>query len=251
MNTDYYGNPMTDEELDKNKPVFRPETMQVKPEFNRSSKMATKIIDQAVKPTFSSTGLEQPPILRSGEMAAFGSRLQDPANLFSGQVVTPITTNNPTLGKSFQMNNFDVQRPTFGKSGLDLNGDGIPDGASVERVVQHQGPNGEQIKDKFSWNKAPIVVPTFANSAYDVYAIVGKPSSSTFRDVDSLGLVEGDLFLFDSGAASNVSPRLSANITPDNADAPCNLLGGDEGLFGASLSYTSYWIWKWTFSFDS
>lgn len=99
--------------------------------------------------------------------------------------------------------------------------------------------------------KASIVVPTFANSAYDVYAIVGKPSSSTFRDVDSLGLVEGDLFLFDSGAASNVSPRLSANITPDNADAPCNLLGGDEGLFGASLSYTSYWIWKWTFSFDS
>lgn len=119
-----------------------------KPRFNTSSAAANGIIDFNTKPVISSTGMEQAPIapLKFGDSVAFGSNR-------SGDIITPISTNNPTLGKVFQDNNFQVQMPKFGKQGLDLDGDGIPDGAQVERVVMHQGPNGEQIKDKINWNK--------------------------------------------------------------------------------------------------
>ncbi len=126
------------EEEDLKKPT------QGKPKFNTSSEAATKVLD---------TYFEQAPSVPGGlrgEAAAFGS---NPFN--KAEMVTPVLTNSPTLKQGFQLSGFDAQeiKPKFGPAGLDLDGDGIPDGATVERVVQKQGPNGEQIKDKIQWNK--------------------------------------------------------------------------------------------------
>ncbi|MDD4871589.1 MAG: hypothetical protein PHR77_13615 [Kiritimatiellae bacterium] len=171
----------------------------VKPNFNRSTEEAIKLIDLSTgkKPMNPFAGEQQPPVIQpmqSGEFAALSS------NPFTKEIVSPVVTNNPTLDQEFRARNFDVQnpaatptiRPTFGKSGLDLNGDGIPDGATVERIVQHQGPNGEQVKDKIRWNK-----PT----APDFTQTPGKQNPFNQQTIDENRMILGataDKLIWDS-----------------------------------------------------
>lgn len=104
--------------------------------------------------------------------------------------------------------------------------------------------------------KSQINVPTFLNSSYDLYVVFIR-TAPNWCDFDGLGAIEDKLFLFDSGAASNTSPRVMADYkTAAGVASPISL--SDPAYYSQGIATrdsvtqdNEFWVFKWVFTYDS